>query len=172
MQRTAEDFADTMRPAINNVVDIVMGGKNRLKEIFKQMAKDYIAEFIGEILIATALAVLKLLAQLAIFDKRENDMMAMRVGRDYARFFTQGVFEELSTGELARAMASQTTGGALQIGTAVPANQLSGGGVTIVIQGNLIGTEQFVKESLIPQIEQAVLNKESDLVLYTQLESF
>ncbi len=150
--------------ATNEMVDIMLGGQNDLRDVFSGIAKDFLRLFITQILSDMKLVlVAKLIKLLTLFDVRENDMMAIQIGRDYARFFQQGVFDELNQGRLARAMASQTTGGALQIGAAFPTNQLSKGGTTVIIQGNVIGQDAYVKDILIPAIQNAIITKESNL---------
>ncbi len=144
----------------NNIVDAMSGGQLRLKEIFKDMAKDFLRLFIEQILRDVKLAlVAKLISLLKLFDVRANDMMAIQMGRDYAKFFQQGVSEGMDFGGLAGSMARgvmpQIGGSAIQIGAAVPASS-----ITVVIQGNLIGEDESI-DNLILAIEDKIANKET-----------
>lgn len=148
----------------NNIVDAMFGGQLKLKEIFSDMAKDFMVLFIQQILTDIKLAlVAKLIKMLTLFGPhRANDLMAIATGRAYARFFQQGVFEGMDfdrlAGGMARGMLPQIGSGAVQIGAAVPAS-----GVTVIIQGNLIGEDESI-DNLILAIEEKIANKETAIL--------
>lgn len=90
----------------NNITSILWGGRNKIKDVWKAIAKDFTNLFISEIIRQVEkVLVVKLLELLALFDKKDNDMMAVRIGRDYANFFTKGVLSAIQPGMLAGAMA-------------------------------------------------------------------
>ncbi len=141
------------------LIDGMLQGQIDLQNIFRNMAGDFLKLFIDQILKDTKLAlVAKLISMLKLFDVRANDLMAIQMGRDYARLFQQGVFEGMDFGSLAGGMARGALppgGGAMQIGAAVPA-----AGITININ-TVIGEEGWVKDNLIPIIEDSITNKET-----------
>ncbi|UCE65086.1 MAG: hypothetical protein JSU85_09395 [Candidatus Zixiibacteriota bacterium] len=149
--------------ASDNIVDIMYGGKNRLKDIFKDMARDFITLFIEEILKSVKLAlVAKLISLLKLFDVRENDMMAMQMGRDYAMYFQMGVFEELNARRLAQTMSGNIVPQIRMMTGATPTSAPAAKSIIIQIQGNVIGEEEWLTKSLIPAIEDKIRTKEAD----------
>ncbi len=143
-----------------SLIDDLQDSKLQMKDLFKDMAKDFMKLFITQILTDVKLAlVAKLIKMLTLFDVRANDLMAIQIGRDYARYFQQGVFEGMDfpglAGGMARGAMPQIGGGAVQIGAAVPASS-----VTVIIQGNLIGEDESI-DNLILAIEDKIANRET-----------
>lgn len=129
----------------SGLANIMMGGKNRLKDIFKDMAKDFITFFINQALQAVAgIFVAKLLTILgSLFDTPANDAMAARQGADFARHFTSGMDKYFKGANLAGMITGHTR----------YAGAMGGGGSVVVnIQGNIIGDSDYI----VKQIEKAV----------------
>lgn len=164
--RAVQQATDTMMGYINKyqdmLIDGMLQGQIDLKNIFRNMAGDFLKLFIDQILRDVKLAlVAKLIKMLALFDKRANDLMVIQMGRDYARYFQQGVFEGMDFGGLAGGMARGMLppgGGAVQIGAAVPASS-----VTVIIQGNLIGEDESI-DNLILAIEGKIATGETSIL--------
>lgn len=90
----------------DRLVDAMWGGRMKLQDVWKSIAKDFTKMFVDEVLrIIMKTMVVKMLEALALFDRRENDLMAKRVGRDYAKHFTKGVMDGLAKSNLAGAIA-------------------------------------------------------------------
>lgn len=162
--KAVQQATDMMMGYVNKyqhmLIDGMLQGQIDLQNIFRNMAGDFLKLFINQILKDVKLAlVIKLISLLKLFDVRANDMMVIQMGRDYARYFQQGVFEGMDFGGLAggmaRGMTPQIGGGAVQIGAAVPAS-----GVTVIIQGNLIGEEESI-DNLVLAIENKIANRET-----------
>lgn len=93
--------------AARGIAQSFIKGKFRIKDIWKQMAADFMTYFIKEIMKLAALAVLKLVKTLMMFDVHKNDMMAKASGVDYAHFFTAGVKEGLVKNNLVDRISPQ-----------------------------------------------------------------
>ena len=105
-QNTFNVIANGMDQVSRGIVDAMWGAKVKFKEIWIGIAKDFTKLFVDEILkIVAKKLVVKLVEMLALFDKASNDRMAVRIGRDYARLFTKGVFDYMDTGALTAALA-------------------------------------------------------------------
>jgi hypothetical protein len=144
----------------SGLADIMMGGKNKLKEIFKDIGKDFIKYFIQEALDALAkVFVVKMLKIIAsIFDTRENDLMAAKQGADFAKYFTMGMENHFKANPL-----GQTIGRNINF---AGAGMRGGGGMTIIISAqNFIGEENYIRNNIIPHIERAVNRGRSALVI-------
>jgi len=81
----------------HGIAEAMFGTRKKLGDIFKGIAIDFVSLVVEEILKNIAkILVPKILALFAIFDKYQNDRMAERVGRDYARYFTKGALVEFN----------------------------------------------------------------------------
>lgn len=90
----------------NSIVSAMFGARIKLKDVFKSIAQDFMKLFIDEVLKMVAqVLVTKLLKLLALFDVKQNDMMAMRIGADYAKFFTQGALSVFGQNQILGALA-------------------------------------------------------------------
>lgn len=110
MKLTSVDAINTMfrgfNQLSNGIVDAMFGAQVKFKDIFKNIAKDFTNLFINEVLRQLVkVLVPKMIKLLMMFDVRKNDMMAERIGRDYAKYFSQGVIKGLKGANLAGAMA-------------------------------------------------------------------
>jgi hypothetical protein len=107
---TAKTVFETIGSSISTLADritaAIFGAKIRLQDLWKSIAQDFVKLFIEEILKQIAIKLVTgILALLALFDKAKNDKMAIRIGQDYARLFTQGVMQGLNPQGLALSMA-------------------------------------------------------------------
>lgn len=127
MKLTSVDLINTMFAGFDalstGIVDAMFGAQVKFKDIFKNIAKDFMKLFIDEILrMVVKMLVPKMLSLLAMFDVRKNDLMAERIGKDYAKFFSQGVVKGLKQANLAGAMAGG--GGAPNINVNIGSDRL------------------------------------------------
>lgn len=165
-ERAVEAFVNVAFASLerlsHQLIDEWGTSKLQLRDLFKGMAQDFLHFFIDKILTDMKLALVAKLMKMLIFigPHHENDMMIVEMGRKYAGFFQQGVFEGMNMDRFAGGMIpaglSPAGGGAVQIGAAVPA-----AGTTIIIQGNVIGEDEWLTERLIPAIEEKITNKET-----------
>lgn len=146
----------------DDIVEQMWGARSNFREIFKEMAKDFIKYMIAEITKALIAAVARWVVMMIFFDNPRNDAMAIQMGRDYARFFQQGVWETLNLNDMAGGMARSVS--PMPVTPSLRAPSLSGS-VTVIVQGNIIGEDRWVKNNLIPVIEGAVRTKESRLLV-------
>jgi hypothetical protein len=164
-QVVANAFSGAFRRAASGAVNYIMGQWKFLQEesknIWQAMAKDFITYFIDEMLkwlAAKAVAgILKILGSL--FDTPANDRMAQRQGRDFSYHFVNGARDYLTgnmnvgnwmSSNFQQYFGQQYTG-------PLSANGIARGnsGVTVIIQGSILGTEQFVRDTLVPAIQKA-----------------
>lgn len=142
-EQMAEGIASSMARSYSAFVL----GRNKLKDVFRGMAMDFMQLFIEQILDDLKVYLIpKLIKLLALFDKRENDAMAVRIGRDYVRYMMAGMTTEL---EVQRPAA--------KIGPSFPINSSGGdgyGGMTVNYNfyGN-VTDPNYVRDDLIPVIE-------------------
>lgn len=134
----------------SGLADILMGGKNKLKDVFKGMAKDFITFFIDQALQAVAgIFVAKLLKILgSLFDTPANDAMAARQGADFAKHFTMGMEGYFNRANLGGRIAGY-------------AGASGGSSVVVHIHGSIIGDENYIVKS----IEKAVDTGRSRLLI-------
>lgn len=151
---------------LNNAIGQLEIFKTRAKTIFGQIAQDFFQFFVQEILRQVAvILVTKLLKLLHIFDVAANDRMAMQMGKDYAKFFTQGVISGINKANLSGSMALR----AAPLVRAGFAGQPMGGGQTVNIYfSGPITNRDYVETEIIPVIEKAIVNKRSDIVYKRQ----
>ena len=128
MKITSVDAINTMFAGFDalsrGIVDAMFGAQVKFREIFKNIAKDFMKLFIDEILrMVVKILVPKMISLLTLFDVRKNDMMAERIGRDYAKYFTQGVIKGMKGANLAGAMAG-VGGGAPNVSVNIGADRL------------------------------------------------
>lgn len=162
------DFTDvameTTNRMLHQLIDDWTESKLQMKDLFIAMAKDYLHFFLDVVTDMLRVATRKWLESLILFDVRANDLMVIQMGRDYARYFQQGVSEGIDMNRFASGMMSaglpSVGGGAVQIGAAVPAS-----GITIHIHGNVIGQERWLKDELLPAIENAQLTGDTILAV-------
>lgn len=165
--RTMVGMTEIIMGAVNkmadNLVDVMLGGKNRLKEIWRAAAVDFLKFFVEEILkLAAAKLIVGLISILSkIFDTRANDMMAMEQGRHFAEYFTQGVLGGIGEANLGRKMAERISIGAPGRISMNPSQQTF---IQITIN-NPIGTEEFVRDSMVPALENIIYRRESKIAL-------
>ena len=148
--RNFQEFADmihgSMTNAASDLVGIMFGVKTSFAEIFKGMAQDWIRYFLSEILKRTA-------ANFAT-----NILSAI-----------PGLGPILGVAGTAAGKMSPGAGG-LDIGSA-GAGRFSGQGtarranVQVVIQGDVIGEQEYVTKKIIPAIEQAIAYGQSRLAV-------
>lgn len=126
-QRAAETFGliqssiNTVSAAITNAF---FGARVKLKDVWRGIAMDFTQFFIQEVLKQiTKVLVVQMLKLLALFDKRENDLMAQRVGGDYARHFMTGMMKQMNAANPALAMAGAASG------KVIINNNISGAGI-------------------------------------------
>jgi len=167
MVRTMIGMTDTLLKTTDkmadNMVDILFDGKNRFKEIWKEAAKDFLKFFVEEILkLAAAKLIVGLISILSkIFDTRANDMMAMEQGREFAGYFTQGVLGGIEGAHLGRRISERIILPAFGRTALNPSQQVL---VQITIN-NPIGTEEFVRDNMVPALESVIYRRESKIAL-------
>jgi len=127
------------------------GARVDLKSVFLGMAHDFYSFFVRGVLEQlTNVLVPKILVTLALFDKRRNDAMAMRVGEDYMNFFLRGALNTLASGA-----AVQLAGAAGAALGATPAQRLVGAfnlqpNIEVHIDRAFDG-ETFFKRTVLPE---------------------
>jgi len=101
---------NTMMGFSRNIVKSMKFLHTESTGVFKNMAVDFSRYFIEEVLRKmTMFLVPKMLGILgSIFDTRANDMMAMRQGADFGRFFKDGVIAEVNPDSMAAIFADAT----------------------------------------------------------------
>ncbi|OGB61474.1 MAG: hypothetical protein A2Y94_13930 [Caldithrix sp. RBG_13_44_9] len=112
--RTWEIIAAGASRTASFVTESFFDKKVQFKQLWQSIAKDFIQMFLEEILQQTIKYVAKLIALLIFFDKYENDMRAMKSGRDYAKFFSTGVIDGLQK-NLDPSIMDRLTAGALDL---------------------------------------------------------
>lgn len=147
----------------NSLIESMETGQLQLRTVFSGMAKDFMKLFITEILKSVKLAlVMKLISLLKIFDRYENDRMAMKVGEDYASFFVRGIENIWGRTDFA-GMAPAFAG---NIGMAPGPAAPIGRSVTVQVNiDTMIGTQDFIDTVVVPGVERAVRRDESSIVL-------
>jgi len=165
-QRYGRDHIDvydavgsSMSQSMSNAVSRIVGSLDFLQTkstgVFKNMASDFIQYFIEEILKQVAeYLVVELLKYLAMFDVYQNDMMAKRVGADYASYFSQGVMEGIKSANLAGKLGGvNISGSQADMGMAAdyrfPEERESE--ITIITTP---GQEYFARDVIVPQIQR------------------
>jgi len=93
--------------AANQIVNAMMGGKARLKDIWKDMAGDFVRYFVQSAIQALAGKLLTFLASL--FDNPVNDAMAGRQGYDFGKYFGYGFQQAMANFAVIPSMANTTT---------------------------------------------------------------
>ena len=100
MGLTAQNVAMSIQAAMyrlsSRIVDAMFDARTSFQDIWKDIAKDFLRLFVQEVLKQIAILAVKVVLQMALFDKYENDRMAERVGQDYARYFSKGVLDGLT----------------------------------------------------------------------------
>ncbi len=171
-QATAEGLKGAMTGARNYIFDQWKWLQSESKNIWEAMAKDFVTYFVDSILESVAgklvTGILGFLGSL--FDTPANDRMAARQGHDFAHHFARGTLDYFTN-----SFAGEYTRGTLNLGHMISGTDPRGinawnynwhpnqnpqfygnrGGVTIVVQGSILGTEQFVRETLVPAIQKA-----------------
>jgi len=161
---------NAMSGAMGNAANRIVGSLKFLQTesngIFKNMAADFMKYFIEEVLRMVAkVLVVKLLKLLAgIFDTRANDMMAVQQGRDFAKYFTQGVLGGITDANLGRNMAMAV--GSSGTGRSSFSPAMSRGFNTINLNFySPITSREFVRNEIVPEIERAVGYRQSNIVI-------
>jgi len=166
IQRYGRDHIDvydaisySMSRSMSNAASRIVGSLEFLQTkstgVFKNMAADFIQYFIEEILKqVAAVLVVKIVKLLAFFDVYQNDMMAKRVGHDYASYFSQGVMEGIKSANLAGKLGGvNISGSQADMGMAAdyrfPEERESE--ITIITTP---GQEYFARDVIVPQIQR------------------
>lgn len=150
--RMHNTIVEGAKMAVANNVGALLDGQIKLAEVFKNIAKDFFKYFVTEVIQQVAgILVKKLLKLLKIFDEPENDAMAMRVGRDYGRFFTQGATEAMTAGaaQMAYAMSQSQR---YMVQSSQPNVERGGGQIVVNIIGAM--TPKFIRDHIIETIQR------------------
>jgi len=153
----------SMQYSMNGAIGSIVNGLGFLRTesngIFKQLAADFMREFVNRILSAVAnILIPRLLSLLAsIFDTPANDRMAAQQGADFGRYFMAGALGVMDYANLGNAFAV-TAGGGLGGGTTV--NQ----SLSLQFHGPVTSAE-FVEREIVPQVEAAARRRASSLVI-------
>jgi hypothetical protein len=115
------------------------------------MAMEFTQFFIQEDLHALAKLFIPGLFNIIGFDNPKNDALAMRSGRDMARYFTAGYMAEQASLNMV-AMPQLVAGGGGGAG---------GGGTTIIVNGAM--SHDFVNYELAPRIEESIRTGQSKI---------
>jgi len=163
-EQTDQIFQRGSRAVAANLVDAMSGGHLRLKEIFGQIAKDFAMMIIQRITDALAAAIAKWVTMFLMFDVPENDRRAMQSGKDFAKYFLMGADQ----GFEARDLPAMVLGGFPSNGSgrAAPAPAVTKLEFNFVIQ-NPIGTEDYVRDNVVPVIEEAARSFGSKIAVNT-----
>jgi hypothetical protein len=125
----------------------------KLADLFNMMALDFLRLFIDRILEHIAIMLVpKLLKLLALFDVHENDMMAMRIGEDYAKYFTIGVTNGIGNANLGKILSGS-------IG--MPSYSMPSGGAIVININNPIGTEDYIVNNIVPALQKVTRRSQS-----------
>lgn len=157
-QQIENQLEQSFRRAGDTIVDIMFGVRVDLAEVFKDMAKDFIRFFIEEITKKLAAKAAVWVLNLLFFDKRENDLLAIQSGFDFATFFTQGADQGFNFNRIRNTAISSSIPLLSPVGAG-----MGGGGITINIQGNIIGEDEWVKNRMVPILEEAIFNRETNI---------
>lgn len=169
---TAELFADSLHQTMQNAVSNIVGSLEFLQTestgIFKQMAADFSNYFISGVLSSVAGTlvgaiggggILGILGSL--FDTPANDRMAMTQGKHFAHYFTEGVTQGLQPLTIGPSISNAIAPAMSPLAMAAP----GGGDIHIHVEGNIIAEDDWVDNSLVPKIEQAVVGGKSRLII-------
>lgn len=168
-ERTKLNFSEAaargMYAAFGTASNAIIGQMTFLQKtsggIFGAMARDFMKYFIEAALDALAkVFVVKALKILGgMFDNPVNDAMAAKQGADFARYFTKGVIQGLQN--IGNIMA-------LNVPSNLPQLAYAGGGTSYtnisLTFNNTQVDSRFVRDEIIPAIEQAVTYGQSKIV--------
>ena len=101
----------------------------------------------------------------SIFDTPANDRMAMTQGRHFVQFFAKGATSELNNLTLGSSLSVATP--AILSASTPSSSGLGGGNVSLHFHGP-ITDEQFIKNTIVPAIEQVALDGGSRIVIDDQ----
>jgi hypothetical protein len=151
----------------NKMASAMMGGKERLGDIFKGMYQDFLAFFIKQALASIANAFIPGLGVLlgGIFDTPRYDRLAMEQGAHFAHYFSRGVFDNMRSGsQFMRGIVPSASNLAVP-SMAAPAPAISGRStINVTFSGNVLSSE-FIERQVAPTLRKLVTNGKSDLAL-------
>lgn len=97
---------------INQLVDQLFQGRLQIKDIFKQMAADFIKYFVSQALGSMGGFVGGIIGIIgSIFDTRSNDLIAMTQGKHVIQFMVEGMRWELARANLGQLIVQSMTAG-------------------------------------------------------------
>ncbi len=158
----ADATARGLMAAFRGASESILGQWKWLNEetngVLKKMAQDFVRYFVDSILESVAGKLVKgILGFLgSLFDTPANDRMAMRQGKDFAHYFTNGARDYLDNNfNVGKWMGSnfQKYYGPQYTGPLSANGIATGGGVTIVINGSM--TPEFIHRHIVEPIQRA-----------------
>jgi len=149
-----------------NLIQIMEGGRNRLREIWKKAAGDFLKYFITAILeMVEKILVAKLLVLLlSLFDTPANDRMAAQQGADFAKYFSRGLLDGIGAANLGENIARRINASSNLMLSPIGASTGGQSKIEITII-NPIGTEDFVSENIVPALEKSIRRLESRVTM-------
>lgn len=148
----------SMGGVVDSMVNSMVTGRSMMGSIFTGMAQDFASFFIKKALAMMLNMFIPGLGSIlgSIFDTPVNDRMAMRQGKHFAQFFTQGALAE---------MQSPTTNFPQRIVRAQPVinktpnpSQLTTSStlqLNVTFAGNVL-SDEFIEQAVAPKIQQLI----------------
>jgi len=151
-ERLAVDAIKAVKRAsdnlVNGMVKMWRTGENSFKDIFNNIADMFMSLVFQAILDEMWKVFLpKILKLFALFDKRSNDLMAIRVGKDYAKYLMQGVESGISATSFAATIPTTATAPAASTSVTLTPN-------IIINEPSPLTTVEFVDNKVDPRLRQ------------------
>lgn len=166
-------LGDILNQGLDRMVDDMFTAGKSFTEIFQDMAEDFAKFFIKQALASIANLFIPGLGVLlgGIFDKRQNDLMAMTQGRHFSEWFTRGALGNIER-EFIPAFAGAVSGanvgaGIGQVGSAPGPAMVAGtaaGNIFFEFHGPVTGSD-FVQDEVVPLIDQVVSGGTGSIVV-------